>query len=158
MRWDRERGVLNIPDANNTIHNVVDHYAMLRLKHVERNKISNMANNSRQAKDSYMTYKCLYNSMTREAQSQMSLVSEKCQIEIKARLRSMEVPSEILYLKILIERSRMESMASVIALRARVSNLHVTISTYLFDIVKFNNHVRQIMNDLAEEEKLCRTS
>ena len=149
MGWHCKRGVLNIPDANGQIHNVVDHYAMLTLKDVERSEISHMADDSRQAQDSYMAYQCLYNSMTQEARSQTSLVSEKYQIEIKAGLRSMDFPSRILYLKILIGRARMDSMVSAIALRAKISNLHVTISTYLFGIVKFNNHGRQIVNDLV---------
>ena len=61
----------------------------------------------------------------------------------------MEIPSEILYLKILIGRTCMDSISSVIALRAKISNLHVTISNYLYDNTKFNNHVRQIVNDLV---------
>ena len=155
MRWDRNRGVLNIPDANGQIHNVVDNYVMLTLKDVERSKISHMADDSRQAQDSYMAYQCLYNSLTQEACSHMSLVSEKCQIEIKAGLRIMDVPSGILYLKILIGRACMDSTASLIALHARIYNLHVTISTCLFNIVKLNNHDRQIVNDLAARREIA---
>ena len=155
MGWDREKGVLDIPDTNGQVHNVVEHYAMLTLKDVEKSEIGHMADDSRQAQDSYMAYQCLYNSLTREARSQMSLLSDKYQIEIKSGERSMDVPSGVLYLKILIGRARMDSTASAIALRAKISNLHVTISTYLFDIVKFNNHVRQIVNDLAARGEIA---
>ena len=51
MGWERERGVLEILDANGQIHNVVDHYAMLALKDVERGEISHMADDSRKAQD-----------------------------------------------------------------------------------------------------------
>ena len=85
----------------------------------------------------------------------MSLLSEKFQIEIKSGQRSMDVPSRILYLKILIGRARMDSTASAIALRAKISNLHFTILTYLFNIVKFNNHVRHIVNDLAARGEIA---
>ena len=64
MGWDNEKSVLNIPDASGTIHNIVDHYAMLTLKDVERNEVTNMLNDARHAQDSYMAYQCLYNSLT----------------------------------------------------------------------------------------------
>ena len=67
----------------------------------------------------------------------------------------MDVPSGILYLKIIIGRARMDSTVSAIALRAKISTLRVTISTYLFDIVKFNNHVRQIVNDLEARGEIA---
>ena len=142
MGWDRKKGVLNIPDAKGTIHNILDQYEMLTLKDVEQSEISHMAEDSRQTQESYMAYQCLYNSLTREARSQMSLLLEKYQIVITAGLRNIDVPSGILYLKILIGRARMDSTASAIALRAKITNLHVTISTYFSNINKFNNHVR----------------
>ena len=61
----------------------------------------------------------------------------------------MDVPSGVLYLKIPIGRTCMDSMASPIPLHAKITNLHVTISTYHYDINNFNNHVRQIGNYLA---------
>ena len=56
MGWDREKGVLIIPDANGTTNNIVDQYAICTLKDIEQSKIIHMEDNSRQAQDSYMEY------------------------------------------------------------------------------------------------------
>ena len=59
MGWDHERGVLDMPDANGQVHNVVELYAMLTLKDAEKSEIGHMADDSRQAQDLYMAYQCI---------------------------------------------------------------------------------------------------
>lgn len=116
---------------------------------IEKSKIAHMTANTQHVKDLYMIYQFLYNSLTLEAYLQLGLLSHEYQVIITDGNCQIEFPSGVLCFKILFSKAHMDSTASEIALRAKVSNLQLTISNYLYNTKKFNTHVRQSVKYLS---------
>ena len=64
MGWDRESGVLWIPDDNGENRYIVSQYAMLTENQVTTAELAVMSAETRSSQESYQIYQCLYNSLT----------------------------------------------------------------------------------------------
>jgi len=58
-------------------------------------------------------------------------------------------PCGAAYLKVIIREAQIETRATVLHLRGKVSSLDNDISTISFDIVKFNEYVKDLMDSLT---------
>ena len=149
MGWDREDGVLMITDTDGEKRNLVTEYALLTMDDILKSEEKVLAADSRDTQESYMIFQCLFNSLTRQAKSQLSLTSGDFQIAVTDGNDETIISSGPLYLKVIIREARMDSTATTIALRAKITRLPRTIYSYRHAIPKFNVHVRQIVADLA---------
>ena len=104
--WDNEiTGIVHIPDdpANPMAdtNNLIESYGILTMESVRAFEASYIALEIRPAQDSYMLYKCLMNSISKEGKSKITIWKDQCHVN--------GMPSGDLLLKVIIRESHLDT-------------------------------------------------
>ena len=136
--------ILEIPnDITNPLggtKNLLTHYGELSLEHLHAWETTYLHGISRAAQDTAHLHLCLMNSLTQAGKDKVHLWSD--QFILNGR------ESGILLLKIIIRESHLDTNATMISIRTQLSNLDEYITTIGCDIIKFNEHVKRLLEQL----------
>lgn len=100
---------------------------------------------SRANQDSYNLYRCLYQSLSQIGRDKVTLREDEYKIG--------DEEVGILFLKIIISTSSIDTNATVSSIRNQLNNLDIYIKKVDFDIAKFNMHVQQLVQRLAARKQ-----
>ena len=118
--------------------NLLTHYGELTLEHLRAWEGTYLHGMSRAAQDTAHLHLCLMNSLTQAGKDKVRLWSD--QFILNGR------ESGILLLKIIIRESHLDTNATTNSIRTQPSNLDEYITTIGCDIIKFNEHVKRLLD------------
>ena len=124
---------LNI-EVEGTRYNLVDHYGMLTYDNVYRKALMYYGTQTRDAQNSVQIFTCLTNSLTQEAKARVFVESQRYTLH--------QTSDGLLFLKIIIQLSHIDTNATITMIRTRLSNLDVKMAELQDDIVQFNEFVK----------------
>ena len=143
-RFGWRDAILEIPnDITNPLggtKNLLTHYGELTLEYLRLWEITYLHGISRAAQDMAHLHLCLMNSLTQAGKDKVRLWSD--QFILNGR------ESGILLLKIIIRESHLDTNATTNSIRTQLSNLDEYITTIGCDIIKFNEHVKRLLEQL----------
>ena len=153
--WDDDvTGVLMIPedhqDPTSDLKYLPTHYGELTMEQISAFERSYLGGNQRSAQDSYMIYKCLMNSLSKEGKMKVDSWENEYLVTNDAGTM---VPSGNLLLKVIIRESHLDTNATTQSIRMKLSNLDEYIVKIDSDITKFNGYVKLLVNNLAARGK-----
>jgi len=129
-------GHLYVPEdiANpNTEHNdLLSNFGKATLAQIMDHTATYAETNTRLAQNSMMLYQCLSNSITNEVKAKTMLWQNEYNVG--------DTPCGVAYLKVIIRKAQIHTRATV---------LDTYISTISYDIVKFNEYVKDLMDSLT---------
>ena len=148
--WDEEDlGIMWIPedvdDANSKLHYLPTEYGRISMEQITRFEKSYLGLQTRAAQDSYMLYKCLISSLSKEARMKIETWEEDYLIRNN---EGTIVPSGNLLLKVIIRESHIDTNATTQSIRMKLSNLDEYIMKIGSDITKFNGYVKMLLSSL----------
>ena len=136
--------ILEIPnDIANPLggtRNLLTHYGRLSLEHLCNWETTYIHGVSRAAQDTTHLHLCLMNSLTQAGKDKVCLWSHQFILNGRA--------SGILLLKVIIRESHLDTNATSNLIRTQLSNLDEYITTIGCDIIKFNEHVKCLIEQL----------
>ena len=143
-RFGWRDAILEIPnDITNPLggtKNLLTHYGELTLEHLRAWEITYLHGISWGAQDTAHLHICLMNSLTQAGKDKVRLWSDQF------ILNGQE--SGILLLKIIIRESHLDTNATTNSIRTQLSSLNEYITTIGCDIIKFNEHVKCLLEQL----------
>ena len=153
--WDDDvTGVLMIPDdhedANSELRYLPTHYGEISLEKITLFEKSYLGGTQRSVQDSYMIYKCLMNSLSKEGKMKVEAWEREYHV---TNDNGTMVPSGNLLLKVIIRESHLDTNATTQSIRMKLSNLDEYIVKIDSDITKFNGYVKLLVNNLAARGK-----
>lgn len=141
MNWD---SVLDIPVDNANVLgptvNFIANYGTLSLVYLRGTVEAYMGRQVRVAQDSYMLYTCLHNSLSKVGRDKVTLY--------KTDYKYQGTPSGILFLKVIIKESAIDSNATTLAIRNQLASIDTYLAKVNFDISKTHQHVQLLMEQL----------
>jgi hypothetical protein len=144
--WDDEiGGVVHIPehaaDAASETNNLLESYGMISIDQIRAFEETYISQPIRPAQDTYLLYKCLMNSISKEGKSKIMIWSDQYHVQ--------GLPSGTLLLKVIVRESHLDTNATISSIRTKLSSLDSYILTIGADITKFNGYVKLLINSLA---------
>jgi hypothetical protein len=127
--------------VNPQVFNLVIHHRLLTIENVRAHALTYVGQPVRTAQDAAWMYEFLRDSLTENARVRLTVE--------KAKFTINDAPDGPCYLKALLIKFFMETMATNYYLRESLSLLPTKIKDLKSDIAKFNDHVDSIMLDLA---------
>jgi hypothetical protein len=141
--WSEKEHLLWIEPKNGASKiNLIADYGRITLERIQEVEDERMNQATRLAQDNRDLYECLNNSLTTEGLAKVR-INEAEYIRGKPLL-----PSGILFLKILIRESYLDSDATTSMIRTQLSNLDTYIGQVRNDVNKFNKHVQTLLEAL----------
>jgi hypothetical protein len=138
---------MQIPqDMNDPLNNLVyliDNYGQILLASIREFETAYVQTSSRPAQDTIMLFKCLMNSISKEAKNKILIWRNQYSIN--------GYSSGNLLLKIIIRESHLDTNATTSSIRTKLSRLDTYIVTIASDITKFNGYVRYLIDLLAAQ-------
>lgn len=98
---------------------------------------------NREAQENRLLYECIHSSLSIQGKAKLNIHRDEYHVG------NPELPSGLLYLKVLIRESYLDSNATTSMIRLKLSNLDSYIHTVGNDISKFNAHVKVLLDTLA---------
>jgi hypothetical protein len=143
--WDDDvNGILQIPeDPANVLsdtNNLIESYGVLTLASVRAFEESYIAMQVRPSQDTYMLYKCLMNSISKEGKSKITIWKDQYHVN--------GLPSGNLLLKVIVRESHLDTNAMISTIRTKLSNLDTYMLSIGGDITKFNTYVKGLVESL----------
>jgi hypothetical protein len=144
--WDNEvTGIMMIPeDAANVlsnINNLIENYGQISLDTILAFETTYIDQPIRPAQDTYMLYKCLMNSISKEGKSKIMIWRSQFHVG--------GLPSGNLLLKVIIRESHLDTNATISTIRTKLSNLDSYMLSIGGDIEKFNTYVKGLEESLT---------
>jgi len=144
--WDDDvAGILQIPedpaDLLSDTDNLIESYGMITLETVRTFEASYIDRQIRPAQDTYLLYKCLMKSISKEGKSKITIWKDQYHVN--------GMPSGNLLLKIIIRESHLDTNATISTIRTNLSNLDNYMLTIGGDITKFNTYVKELVESLT---------
>ena len=128
-------------DGENKINLITD-YGQVSLERIQKIEGARMNQATRLAQDNRALYECLNNSLTMEGLAKVRIN------EAEYMRGNPTLPSGLLFLKILIRESYLDSNATTSMIRTKLSNLDTYIGQVGSDINKFNKYVQTLLEAL----------
>ena len=149
--WDNDiTGVLWIPedhrDANSELRYLPTEYGRRTMEQIDAFEKSYLGAETRAAQDSYMIFKCLMSSLSKEARIKIESWEDEYMV---TNDRGTVVPSGNLLLKVIIRESHLDTNATTQSIRMKMSNLDEYMLKINSDITKFNGYVKLLEGSLA---------
>jgi hypothetical protein len=132
-------------EGEEELSNIIKNYGTLTLGQVTRWERRYIATPSRAAQDTYMLYQCLMASLTPEAREKIMIWADQYSIEVGGN----SYDSGVALLKVIIRESHLDTNATTNSIRTKLSSLDSYIATVNFDIGKFNQYVKSLIQSLA---------
>ena len=130
----------NIANPLGGTKNLLTHYGELSLDHLREWETTYIHGVSRAAQDMAHLHLCLMNSLTQAGKDKVRLWSDLFILNGRE--------SGILLLKVIIQESHLDTNATTNSIRTQLSNLDEYITTIGCDIIKFNEHVKCLLEQL----------
>jgi hypothetical protein len=127
------------------VENLILNYGSITLKQVVESEMRYISLEERKAQDTYMLYHCLMASLSDEAKEKVLIWADDYQLEIDDKRYS----SGVALLKVIIRESHIDTNASANQIRTKLSNLDEYIATVEYDVGKFNQHVKLLVQALT---------
>ena len=148
--WDDDvTGILWVPedhqDATGALRYMPTEYGRLTMEQISNFEKSYLGLQTRAAQDSYMLFKCLMSSLSKEARMKIESWEEEYLVRNN---QGTTVPSGNLLLKVIIRESHIDTNATTQSIRMKLSNLDEYIVKIDSDITKFNNYVKMLISSL----------
>ncbi len=144
--WNHSvNGILQVPqditDPTNNLVYLIDNYGQIPLATIRAYETTYLQTSTRPAQDTIMLFKCLMNSISKEAKNKILIWRNQYSIN--------GYSSGNLLLKIIIRESHLDTNATTSSIRTKLSRLDSYIVTIASDITKFNGYVRFLIDSLA---------
>jgi len=130
----------DIANANTKYNNLPSNYGKVSLSQIVDHAATYAETDTRSAQNSMMLYQYLSNSITKEVKAKTIRQNEYYVGNTSCGAA---------YLKVIIREAQIDTRATVLHLRGKLSSLDTYISTISFDIVKFNEYVKDLMDSLT---------
>ena len=148
--WDDYvRGILWIPedstDPASELRYLPNEYGRVTLQQITAFEQSYLGTQQRVAQDAYMLFKCLMNSLSKEARMKIEAWENEYIIQTDAGTNS---PSGNLLLKVIIRESHLDTNATTQSIRMKLSNLDDHMLKISSDITQFNGYVKLLVRSL----------
>ena len=148
--WDSYvGGILWIPedtdDPNSELRYLPSEYGRVTLEQITRFEESYLGTQQRVAQDAYMLFKCLMDSLSKEARMKIEAWEDEYIIETNAGTKS---PSGNLLLKVIIRESHLDTNATTQSIRMKLSNLDDHMMKIASNITQFNGYVKLLVRSL----------
>jgi hypothetical protein len=141
--WSEQDWVLWIePRTGASKINLISDYGQITLERIQAVEEGRMNQQTRLAQDNRALYECLNNSLTTEGLAKVRIN------EVEYMHGNPPLPSGLLFLKIVIRESYLDSNATSSMIRIQLSNLDTYIVQAGNDINKFNKHVQALLEAL----------
>lgn len=135
--WDsNQASIININGTN-----LFDEYGLLTLDQIRAHVITYVATETRTAQNSYQMYLSIISSLTDEGRAKLLTRSEDYTVN--------NIQSGPLLFKVLMTITTVDTRATVTFIRTNMSNLDSYMATVKDDVLKFNQYVRKLRNDLS---------
>ena len=149
--WDSDvTGVLWVPedhqDQSSELRYLPTEYGRLTMEQIANFERSYLGGQTRAAQDSYMVFKCLMNSLSKEARMKIEAWEEEYLI---LNDQGTKIPSGNLLLKVIIRESHLDTNATTQSIRMKMSNLDQYMMKIGSDITKFNGYVKLLESSLT---------
>jgi hypothetical protein len=144
--WEDDvNGIMQIPEdpANplSNTNNLIENYGRISLDEIRAFEASYIDMQVRPAQDTYMLYKCLMKSISKEGKSKITIWKDQYHIN--------GMPSGNLLLKVIIRESHLDTNATISNIRTNLSNLDTYMLKVGGDITKFNTYVKELIDSLT---------
>jgi hypothetical protein len=141
---DDANGIMLIPDDPADLlsdtSNLIENYGRITMESIRAFETSYIDLQVRPAQDTYMLYKCLMKSISKEGKSKITIWKNQYHINGK--------PSGNLLLKVIIRESHLDTNATISTIRTNLSNLDTYMLKIGGDITKFNTYVKELIESL----------
>ncbi len=117
----------------------MENYCTITLEQVVASELLYIDDEERLAQDTYMLYKCMMASLTDEARKKVSIWSNQYRIGEDKQV------SGVALLKVIIRESHLDTNATTIQIRTKLSSLDTYITTIDSDIGRFNQYVKLLV-------------
>jgi hypothetical protein len=138
-------GIMQIPeDPANPLadtNNLIENYGRITIETIRAFETSYIAMQIRPAQDTYMLYKCLMKSISKEGKSKITIWKDQYHVN--------GMPSGVLLLKVIIRESHLDTNATISNIRTNLSNLDEYMLKIGGDITKFNTYVKELIDQLT---------
>jgi len=148
MGWNDEYfGITRIPKeglegwGNPETDDLLTNYGEISFERIKQHELTYIDNPSRAAQDTYMLFRCIWNSLSRIGRNKVQIWEHQYKVGTQY--------SGCLLLKVIIRESHLDSNATTTSIRESLASLYVYILTVNCDIVKFNQHVKLLTDSLA---------
>ena len=148
--WDSDvTGVLWVPedhqDQDSALRYLPTEYGRVTMEQITNFERSYLGLETRASQDGYMIFKCLMNSLSKEARMKIETWESEYMI---TNDQGTIVPSGNLLLKVIIRESHLDTNATTQSIRMKMSNLDEYMSKIGSDITKFNGYVKLLEGSL----------
>ena len=148
--WDDYiSGILWIPedasDPTSELRYLPKQYGRVSIEQITAFERTYLGTEQRVAQDAYMLFKCLMNSLSKEARMKIEGWEDEYIIETNARTKS---PSGNLLLKVIIRESHLDTNATTQSIRMKLSNLDDHMMKISSEITQFNGYVKLLVRSL----------
>ena len=138
--WDQ--GIMMIPGAaGGAPRYLLDHYGSIPISDIRTYEAGYIAQQTRDAQDTYLMYECIMNSLSPEAKAKINIWRDDFWVG--------GFPSGNLLMKVVIRECHLDTNATVAAIRQRLSSLDTYLPTIDYDIGKMNMYVKTLLDQLA---------
>jgi hypothetical protein len=131
----------DIADEHTEYNDLLTNYGKVTLSQIVDHAVTYADTDTRTAQNSMMLYQCLANSISKEVKAKTMLRQNEYYVGTN--------PCGAAYLKIIIREAQIDTRATVLHIRGKLSSLDSYISTISFDIIKFNEYVKDLIDSLA---------
>ena len=148
--WDSYvGGILWIPedtnDPNSELRYLPSEYGRVSLGQIANFEETYLGTQQRVAQDAYMLFKCLMDSLSKEARMKIEAWEDEYIIESNAGTKS---PSGNLLLKVIIRESHLDTNATTQSIRMKLSNLDDHMMKISSNVTQFNGYVKLLVRSL----------
>jgi len=135
------------PDLNNINQttNLITRYGSLSLEQVRAHAMTYVNGNNRAAQDSFQMYECIFNSLTKSAQSAIALLKQEYTV---GNAQQQQVSGTCL-LKVVIRKSHVDTNATTSLILAELSRIDKIVLNLDSNIEKVNDRVKALVDELA---------
>jgi hypothetical protein len=112
----------------------------LTLEHLKKCAQKYVGEENRAAQDSFMLYTCIHDSLSKTGRDKVTLYKKEYTIG--------STPVGILFLKIVVRESHIDTNATTSTIRDQLIDLHAYLAQVNFDISKMNQHAQMLLEAL----------
>jgi hypothetical protein len=139
--WDATcADILNIPDSNGTLRNVISEYGLLRSQNIRDHTITYHTRQTRQAQNGVQMGQCLINSMTEAGKLKIMKESDAHYVD--------GILSGPLLLKLILKKAIIDSRTTSANLREQLTTLDSYMASVDCNVELFNQHVKEVVAGL----------
>ena len=144
---DQAADITSVPIANNQMANLFSEYGKISVQELEAFVNTYINANGRQAQNDSQLYHCIKNSLTTTAEKK--ILSERNTYHIN------DVPSGSLIFKHLMQKSIVDSRATVSMMKENLTNLDSYMTSVNSNVEEFNQYVKLNCNGLKARGHQC---